>query len=104
MVAFQMQLGDASLEYQPIETATMGEAAPAIVVPVNPLRQALILRNTSDVDGHLAFGEGVGLTITASPIKLAAGEIMALSAGISQQQIVAVCGAVDKDVCFQEAI
>ena len=82
----------------------MGNASPIVVVPANDLRQALILRNISDTEGHFAFGDGAGLTTTASPIKLAAGEIMALAAALSTQQIVAVCGAADKEICYQEAI
>ena len=93
----------ALLTYGAIQTRSMGNAGPTIIVPGNNARRGLIITNISDTVGFLCIGSAAGLTTTTYTLRLAPTETLVFSEPLSAQTIHAVCGAADKEVAYQEA-
>lgn len=92
------------LVFGALQIATMGNAVPVASIPANNSRRFIFITNVSNVTGYFAFGAPGNLVsgVSAS-FRLPPWQTLSFSEPISRQAIYTICGAANKNICYQEA-
>lgn len=92
------------LVFGTLRIAVMGNAAPLASIPANNSRRFILITNISDTIGYFAFGEPGNLVSGVSAtFRLIPWQTLPFREPLSRQQIYTVCGAANKNICYQEA-